>query len=194
MGVNAVAVDSAVWQEVTSLMTKPDLLREQAERWLKEEAQHNTAAAAQRAHLNDQLKKIEVQEERYQRAHGAGTMGFEQLEKLILESRSRKAGIAKELKELNEQYMIDGEVNPAQLAAVCETAKITLQKLDLSNKRAIIRDLVDKVIIYGQKQVKICGHIPLTTQKLGSYAESRNSRPPERGEIHVIQCLNQTTG
>ncbi len=186
MGVNAVAVDSAVWHEVTTLMTKPDLLHEQAERWLKEQAQHNTAADAQRAHFNEQLRKIEQQEERYQRAHGAGTMSFEQLEKLILESRSRKAGIAKELQDINEKYGVNGEVSTTQLEAVCAAANITLKKLDFSNKRAIIRDLVDKVIVYGQKQVKICGHLPLTTQKLGSCHENRYRRSSQRRKNDTV--------
>jgi site-specific DNA recombinase len=176
MGVNAEVVDGVIWQKLESLMTDPDLIRQQAMKWLKNRSRHSSANDNERTHLNDQVNKITEQEERYQRAYGEGAMDFEQLEKLMSECRNRKSGINKELRKLDQKPDTNSTLNAAYLDKVCTYAAETIEELDFGDKRATMRDLVDKVTIYGQKQAKICGHIPIINRKLESYDENRNHR------------------
>ncbi|MDP3997661.1 MAG: recombinase family protein [bacterium] len=180
MGVNADILDATFWKELTDFLSKPNLLREQAKQWLVNEAKRVSASDSKRNRILKDIKKIKETEERYQRAYGDHNMSYKQFEKLMRECRDKKAGLRKQLKELASKIDEQLGIDMSQLDELCREAKVTLQKLDFSNKRAIIRDLIDKITVYGQKQVDICGHIPLTTERLGSYVESRHRRTAQR--------------
>lgn len=113
-------------------------------------------------------------------------MNFNQLKKKIRECNNRIAGINKQLKDLEQLDTEVRNVTPAQLDAFCKEVNITLQTLDFRNKTGLIRELVDKVIIYGQQKVEIWGHLPLIAERLGYELENRHRRPTKRGKVHTV--------
>lgn len=164
-GVNALILDTMTWKELEKILNDPSLLKEHAEEWLRLQA-NNDVDTREKNKLIELVCKIEDEEKRYAKAYGAGTLEFEPFRDLIKETKKKKLIYKKQLDELSQQQ--SQAVINLKLDDLIDEVKRVLKSFDLNNKIAVIKDIIDKVIIQERSGVEVWAHLPLSSiQKLG---------------------------
>lgn len=184
-GVNAAILDAYVWRELKKKLTNYSLMRKNAEKWLNSLLSVSNEDEAEEQRIKGMIEAIVLEETRYAKAYGTGTMDFEQYKKLAKDAKKRKANFNKQLvnlasknKEINVQITVD-ELT-AELINV-------VKNIDFSEQFKVVRDIITKVIIGERSGVKIWAHLPITstlTEKLGYEPQGWDSRSAKCREIH----------
>src|SRR5207237_9940396 len=124
----------------------PVRLREQAERWLAAREKTDTVRATALNRWETERQKLQTEEERYARAYGEGVLSFETYRSLIDQLVLRRQGLeAEALQSLPPES--GGESGPAlSVEALVEGTRVTLERLDFSNRRAVVTQLIERVV------------------------------------------------
>ena len=161
-GINARLADELVWQKITQLMSSEKLLSEQASRWFGNRQKRAESDLADVEGLKKEIEKIKGQVERYNKGYGAGVFNLEQLKQyttpLVEKIGQTETLIAKATSEANQTQL--EAPSRQEIGAFAESARATLQDLKFPAKRAIILNVVDKVV-GNRDHLKIIGHIPV---------------------------------
>jgi len=184
-GINASLLDKKVWQELKKFITEPKALRKHAETYLKTLSTADNSTKDKQG-LRDLIVKVKEEEKRYARAYGDKMLDSEQFEELMQDARQRRTSYSTQLKELEEKE-VSTDVDDEYITAFCQEVEKTLKSLDTSEEQRIVRDLVEKVTVIDNKNVEVCGQIPLpvnSSLKLLLQNADRNRRPTKRGKIH----------
>ncbi len=185
--IQARIADKLVWQKVSELMSSPDLLLKQAERWLSKKRIQVSEIDVES--LKKQVQKLSDQEDRYTKAYGAGVLSITQLkenisplrEKItILEGQISKAQLDKD--HVNQA----GLPKRDEIESFATMAYKALQGLDFRVKKAIIKNIIDRVV--GNKQeLQVYGFIPVTANTNVSFITSDwNRRSPKRRQVDAF--------
>ena len=182
--INAPVMDAVVWKQLAALLAKPKLLKQQAERWLNKPSPTLERINSLKARLNG----LDDEERRYTKAYGTGLMSerlYKQQAKELLITRSQ---LTSELSVLETEIESKPQITLEQAIA---GAKEVLRSLDLTDRKFIVRKLVDKIVAT-QKEATIWGHIPiLAPVEVGYEPIHRHCRPTECRQIDPVQCTNR---
>ncbi len=184
-GVNAAAMDFVLWDELTSLINNPERLEQHANVNLLQQLQQENEPNARIAQLEDLIAKIEVEVERYNKAYGAGVMELDQLKNVTNDAQRRRSTYQKQINKLEEAR--EDLLHFPQLNVLCKEASRVIDELDTNDKKGVIRDVIDKVIVRADNQVEVCGHIPLNRPHKGLA-----SRHEDRDSQHTIPLFETT--
>jgi site-specific DNA recombinase len=193
-GVNARIADKLVWGKIADLMSSPKLLAEQVDRWFNSKQNENKAAIVDVEALKKETEKLRAQVERYNKGYGAGAFILEQLKEYTTPMREKisqlELQIANTAKESsNVQLQTPSQ---AEMTLFAEKAKKTLHDLKFPAQRAIVLNVVEKVI--GTKEhLQVIGNIPIN-QNVEFFPFNRDCRIAERREINTVQCHHQKQG
>jgi len=182
-GVNAQVLDKAVWKELKKYLTKPELIKKHAKKWLKSQA-HQDSNLKEKQRLNELIAKVVSEEERYAKAYGSGSLEFDQFTELMKQTKRRKTSLQKQLVEVEQR--VEQQLTDVEFEELASEATKVIKSLDLDNKKQVIRDIIEKVTILERSRVEICAHIPIaltSTEKLGYEPISRNCRIAEYRKI-----------
>ena len=130
--------------------------------------------------MDAQIEKITEEEKRYSKAYGGGTLEFEQYMELVKDAKKRKKGFQKEIEE--QEDLTSKESIDIGVDELCAETEKVLCTMNFSNKKQVVRDIIEKVIIKERREVEVLCHIPLpqlsltSTEKLGHEPISRNCR------------------
>lgn len=177
-GINARIVDALVWQRIAKLMSSPELLVEQANRWLKQRHDKRQDVSANVEDIQKEVSKLKEQEDRYNKAYGVGLFPIEKLKEYISQIRERIAVIESQLaKTESGRGGMNGAVmpKPYEVKLFAKKAAETLQNLNFEARRAIVMNVLDKVV-GTKKELQVFGYIPIENGKLQTI--SRHYRPP----------------
>lgn len=184
-GLDARLVDTLVWKKLSGLMSSPELLLKQAERWLNNRNAPTQSALVDLQSAEKEIVKLKAQEERYVKAYGAEAISIEQLKEYTTPIKE-KIGL------LNEQIE-KGKIESRQLVNMktptkeeiqtfCDQVVRSMKNLKFEAKQAIVRNVIEKVVDTNN-ELLISGYIPLNINVLPSYRYRRSS---ERGQVHAI--------
>lgn len=188
-GVNARALEPVLWEEFLKYLAKPSTLKVYAKKWLEDQAQRNTGAETEAERIKTKVQCIEEEEERYNKAYGAGAITLEQLQSLKKGTGDLKKRYNAQIKQIEVAKKPYGKITTAQVNALCKEAQSVLQSLNIADKKKLLRDLVDKIIVAGRTLVEVWIHLPtkkFPSVKEGLYVEGGNRRPAKCGEIHAV--------
>lgn len=188
-GINARIADKLVWNELSALMTSPDLIKKQAKRWINRKKGKGSQATGSIETINVELEKINKEEQRYLKAYGAELINFEQLQDVIGGLKMEKIALERQLNLLHEQK-VELEIkvpNPQEIKRFTVKAIETLPKLGFEIKQAIVRKLVDKVVAK-QNEMTVNGYLPLGEEDeyVKFWSECRDYRVAECGEVNAV--------
>ena len=185
--INARVADKLVWDKIAGLMSSPELLTKQAERWVKANQSKPNDSLGDMVTIEKQIAKLKEEEERYTKAYGAGIFTMVQLREHIEPVREKISALELQLAKFNQEARhIDVTVLPGreELKSFTDEARETLHDLSFEQKRAIVLNTVEK-IIGTQQQLQVYGYIPIVSY--GWYTtKDRNRRIAECGEVHII--------
>ncbi|MDP3725845.1 MAG: recombinase family protein [bacterium] len=190
-GINARIADKLVWQKVSNLMSSPELLTEQANRWFNSQKNKPQISAGSIECIDIETKKLKDREERYNKAYGAELITLEQLRGYTVPIRERltvlESQVMKVQQERNQAYT-SSIPTQTEIQSFARRAVGALSNLNFEAKRAIVLNTVEKVV--GDKEkLQVYGYIPVTN--VGSFPSNRNSRSPECREVNIIQCADK---
>lgn len=188
-GINARLADGQVWDKIAELMTSPAILREQAERWLDSRRNKTSGVAVDTEGIKKQIARLKDEEDRYNRAYGAGAFTIEQLKEYTTPLREKLAVLERQIAQARiEESHIDTSRLPSlqEMEVFCGAARKTLQDLNFGQKQAIVRSVIEKVV--GTKQeLRVNGYIPVeNTNNILLYAIHGNRRAAERRQIDPL--------
>jgi len=162
-GINAQVLDKTVWGKLTALLSDPDLLRKHGKEWLHK-TQRNTVSENVKDKLNETLKSLDHEEERYSKAYGADIINFKRYSGLMKDLKKRRKSVNKQIQELSSKDVARGvKVGVGEL--VTEAVNV-IKSLELKDKKQVIHDIIDKIIVTERRRVEVWGHIPLNTSPL----------------------------
>ena len=186
-GINARIADNLVWKKIAEIMSSPELLTKQVERWYSDQRAKIKTAFVDTAVLKGEIEKLKVQAERYNKAYGVGVFTIEQLKGYTLPIREKinqlEIQIAGATQKENEQR-IDQAPSKTEIEAFAGRAEKTINNLNFSSKREIILSTVEK-IVSTKEYLCISGYIPVN-QYVEYKTINRNSWFAECGEIHAV--------
>lgn len=157
-GANAVILDQMLWDELMQHLQSKDLIRKHAEAWLKNQAV-TSVDTQHRTNLEAQIEKITEEEKRYSKAYGSGALEFEQYMELVKDAKKRKKGFQKEIEE--QEALTSKESIDIGVDELCDETEKVLCTMNFSNKKQIVRDIIEKVIIKERRTVEVWCHILL---------------------------------
>ncbi len=178
-GINAIIADKLVWQKIAGLMSSPELMTAQVNRWLKERQAKSKGALVDIDAQKRQIEKLKKQEERYNKAYGAEVFDLEQLKSYTVPIREKINQIERQITKArskgNQKQLIIP--NKQEMKKFANKAKEALQDLDFTTKRSIILNTIEKIV--GTRQdLQISGFIP--TQQYAKFkTNGRNCGPAQ---------------
>lgn len=164
-GIDARVADKLVWEEVAELMRSPELLSKQVERWVEEGKSKAEVLVTDTSMIEKEIEKLKVQEDRYNKAYGAGLFTVEELKEYVTPLRGRIMELLSEKQRVSEgSRQIEGGGLSRRIKVEEFTARAAgaLANLSFGAKRAIVLNTIEKVV--GTKdELHVYGYIPVTS-------------------------------
>lgn len=187
-GINARIADKLVWDKISCLMSSPELLQVQLDRWMKTRQDKIKYSVTDSGIIEKEIKKLEAQEERYNKAYGAGLFTIEQLKEYTAPIKEQVLSLGIQLAKAKQQENQIYDVAAPSVAEInnfTQDASKTLSELNFTAKRAIVMNVLDK-IIGTQQKLDVYGYVPLSLKlnHVEFKTKNRNRRAPQRRKIH----------
>ncbi|NQV93360.1 recombinase family protein [Candidatus Kaiserbacteria bacterium] len=162
-GINARVSDKLVWEKISKLMTSPELLNKQIERWNRSQKTKTSGTIFNVESLETELNKLKKQEDRYNKAYGAGAFSVEQLKEYTSPLKQHISEVEIQIAETREQekeQKISKLPSEADAKVFAERVKENINNLNFSSKREIVLSAVEK-IVGTQEKLCVSGYIPV---------------------------------
>ncbi|WLA73368.1 recombinase family protein [Bradyrhizobium diazoefficiens] len=162
-GINARIGDQLVWDKIVDLMSSPELMLSQVERWIDSKQDKAANSTSDVRPLENELASLGEQLGRHNRAYGAGLFTIEQLREYTQPIKDRIAAVELQISNSKGDTLVEKKpVLPQkeELELFADEARNTLHNLSFSQKRAILLNTVDK-IVGTPSELQIYGAIPI---------------------------------
>lgn len=160
-GINARIADGLVWEKIANLMGSEELLSEQISRWLGTRRATVQSSDGDLAAAEKEVAALKAQEDRYNKAYGAGLFTVEQLREYTTPIREKLSSLKKEVASAqHETKAIDVTEMPSidEINNFSAAARKTLHNLSFQARRAILLNTVEK-IVGTPRQLQVQGYI-----------------------------------
>lgn len=160
--VNARIADKLIWGKIEKLMTSPDLLLKQVKHWLNNKKIAVKPAFCNLDTLKKEIVKLRGEEDRYNRAYGAGLFTIEKLKEYSTQTRERITTLEAQILEINqeEEQTNTNLPNQDEIEAFAKESAEVLGALNFEKKRAIVMNIIDR-IIGTKEELQVFGHLPV---------------------------------
>ncbi len=180
MGVNAVVLDGLFWDKLHKILINPVLLRKLAEKWFKERDNYSTSSVDEVANLKKQIDNLRGEEVKYAKMYGEGIVDSSQFEELMRGVKTKKRRYQDEIEEIKNKSNSENSAD-VSLIELCKEAESVIKSQDTTDRKQVVRELVDKIIIKkGGDEVETWIHIPLNQAHLMGYGAKRRSCWPSK--------------
>lgn len=158
---NAEKLEAQVWNEISRILSKPDLVLEELQKQMESETNVS--------HLQEQVELYKKRLEAYDqtdikniRLYHAGLWLFERLEKETLRMRKEQARIGEAIAELETQIQKakELELNAGSIRELCQRMSKAIENCTFEDKQMALESLAIKVWIDGEL-VEIEGVLPV---------------------------------
>ena len=165
--INARIADDLVWTKIASLMSSPELLSKQIERWINAREHLRNAVPDNSISIKKDLSKLKEQEDRYNKAYGSGLYDMARLQEYLLPLKERRVQLESQLvqstrTESSAKNPLMPTMNDIDTFAALASKK--LLNLSFEAKRGIIMDVIDRIVAT-QAELKVYGFIPVPDTK-----------------------------
>ncbi|MFA6094657.1 MAG: recombinase family protein [Candidatus Paceibacterota bacterium] len=177
-GIDAQIVDRLVWEKFLALMSSPVLIQEQVSRWLK---RHNNSLEAENVDtdsLKKEIEKLKLQEDRYNKAYGAGVFTLDTLKEYTQPLRERISSIESKLviaeaavRQSNATKIPEED----QIKLFANKAKEMLSDLNFEAKKDIVMSTIDEITSTNE-ELSVFGRLPITSPIHVGYKTSNRNR------------------
>ena len=146
-------LDGVVWQALSQLLGKPDVIPQWHQTWAEAKQQNNSSVEAQQAQLIGRSQRIERQNQRLLDAYQAETINLSELQTRRQKLAGELQQIEQELRQLAStrqqslhwQQVIDNAESFHRLLGA------NLERLSFAERQAVTQCLINKVIVTGEE-------------------------------------------
>jgi site-specific DNA recombinase len=164
--VNARIADRLVWDGVIRLMTSPELMQNQVQRWMSSQQDKVAASGVDTSFLKKEIIKLKDQVDRYNKAYGGGIFTMEQLKEYTVPvSEQITLHESQILKTEQEDRELGATPLPdeSEIAMFAKESSEAIQDLNFTARKAIVGNVVERVVGTREK-LQVYGFIPVTTK------------------------------
>jgi len=153
-------LETVVWESISRLLSRPELIIEQMKN--REQANPTAYLKASLGRVSQALERKRVEADRMLDAYKIGAIDLQTLKRKMDEIKSEEAELDQEKSRLGREIRISEaqELNEEKLYQFCQSLPATLANLNFEDKKQILREVVDKVVVDGD-EVTIYGVIPM---------------------------------
>lgn len=182
-GVNARMADKFVWNKLVELMSSPDLLQAQLDRWSKARRNKMILSVGDTKDLGKEVLKLKDQEARYTKAYGVGLFTIDQLREYTTPVRERVVSLEVQMAKAKQQEnQITATALPSndEIKSFAGESTKVLSDLNFHLRREIVTHVVEKIVATQQK-LEVSGYLPITSNYVEFKTNGRNCRFTKRG-------------
>jgi site-specific DNA recombinase len=163
-------IEPLVWETVSRLLSQPQLIIDQAEKDGYKPLEHLKANLNRVGHA---LAKKKIETDRMLEAYKIGAIDLQTLKQKIDDIRSEETRLKEEELRLEAELRKAEaqELNTEKLYEFCKSLPAVLTSLDFGERRQILREVVDKIVV-DNGEVTIYGIIPPTPEEIGEGAST----------------------
>lgn len=77
-------------------------------------------------------------------------------------------------------------IDPKEADKLCRVVQSVLTGMSWDDRKKVLSDIIERIVIYDSGQVEIKGCLPIFNQKVGYGASDRNCRFAQRGQVHLV--------
>jgi site-specific DNA recombinase len=188
-GISARVADDLVWQQISSLMSSPQLLAKQADRWLNSQQNKMVQSTLNQHTVTSEINKLKDQEDRFNKAYGAGLISIDQLKEYLQPIREKNQGLKNQVEKGVIESQKQPEISlpkPNEIEIFAKSAADLLSNLNFEAKKAIIKNVIEKITAT-PKELLVYGNIPINNLNHGSFCSiHRNSQNTMAQESDLI--------
>ncbi|MDO8430184.1 MAG: recombinase family protein [bacterium] len=187
-GINAKIADRLVWEELAKLMTSPKLMLKYTKQWVDSRRKKQYSSISDLESLEKKVIKLKDEEDRYNKAYGAGLISIEKLKEYSTSVRENISLLESQVIKTKTEREQANTFLPTfqEIKEFAKEAGEALQDLNFEEKRAIIRGTIEKVV-GTQQELQIKGQIAINNiNYVGLQTINGHSRPPKRRKIHAF--------
>jgi site-specific DNA recombinase len=184
-GVNAVILDEMVWNRILTLFSNKDLVKQQIERWIKNQDKHSQLNNNETTKINTTIEKLCNEEKRYTIAYGENLIPLDQLKRYLNDIKLKKIVLESQLKAAKEQSQ--GQIGLGDnIDDACINTFYNLKYASGSDKQDYLRKLKVRISVGKRNYALLEGHIPLEVQAhcIQDETKYRYSRSSKRRKIN----------
>ena len=161
--VNARKADALVWNKISELMSSPELMKNQIEKWINTQGQNSDSDTGTDINLiKKEIQKLSDKETRYCDAYASEVFSLNELEKHLEPIRKEKTDLEAKIEKhkLKETKVIKNIPTKEEIESFSKECIKTLRNLNFEAKRVIILNTIDKVV--GTKhELQVEGYLPI---------------------------------
>lgn len=189
-GINARIADAAVWKKLKEIMSSPNLLMNQAQKWLEKQTAKIENSDIAVSDLKKEIEKLKKQEDRYLKAYGAELITMEKLKEYTGDLRAKIAILMNQISHTEQQERRAEAAaislpTSEELKEFCQKAQNMLDYLSFTAKQKVIKEIIEK-ITSNKQELLVEGYLPVITNNYVFCSIRRNSRVTKCGEIHPV--------
>jgi site-specific DNA recombinase len=157
-----------VWRKIVQLMSSPELMQKQAARWFEKQRNKSEDTSIDFRAVEKEIAKLRNEEDRYNKAYGAGMFTIDQLKDYTVPVRDKIASLQTQMAMAAARRVPEVALpNQQQIEAFAQKATVILKGLKFMARQAIVRSVIEKGIV-SQGELTITGRIPVETNQANS--------------------------
>lgn len=157
-------LETVVWESISRLLSRPELIIEQIKN--REQADPTAHLNASLDRVSQALERKRMEADRMLDAYKIGAIDLQNLKRKMDEIKSEEVELDQEKSRLEKEIRRSEarELNEEKLHQFCQSLPATLANLGFENKRQILREVVDKIVVEGN-DITIYGIIPMPEER-----------------------------
>jgi len=191
ISLNARIADTLVWSRLMELMTSPELIFQQIERWIKSKQSNAHNLIDDVTIIQKEITKLETQEDRYNKAYGSGAFSIEQLREYADPVKEKISSLKLQIAQ-SQAEKVQTEISLPDQNAIekfTDKVKYRLENLNFDVKKGIVMNVVEKIIAT-HDNLMVSGCITITANNTNNHVEfissHRNCWTAKRRQINII--------
>lgn len=182
-GINARIADEATWQRIKMIMSSPELMFQQIERWLeKRNNNKNLDSTINIEHTQTEIIKLQAQEDRYAKAYSQEVISLEKFEEYVAPLRVKILEFKNQISKADLEKNPKNEILLPSKDEIETFAKEVVQHLEnpsFKMKQALIRQSINRITA-SRKSLETYGILSLNEIYVLLFSQYRNCRFAKR--------------
>lgn len=169
-GVNAKILDEMVWNKLLSLLSNPEIIKDQLERWKKKQSKLKASSNSSVSLGKSALEGLKEEEDRYTQAFGSNIFSFEKYKELMKEVNSKRKAIEDRVEENSKN--VGSNFDFEDVDSVCKEVMEDLRNITKEKKQKYMRGMIESIYVKERSSAVVNGYIPLAIQAQNIQYES----------------------
>ena len=179
-GINARISDAALWNRLHKVMTTPELMKAQLEKWLIASRTVKVSRSQIDIEITErEIEKLNSRMDKFMRVHDEDIISMEQLKAYIEPLKKKhdelKNRLSEAYSEKDKQQMISTPTEE-EIQRFAETAQKGLESLSFGQKKGIIRKAITK-ISSSERELQVYGFLNFNELHVELQTNHRHRRP-----------------